>query len=99
MPPYSQGPIDPIGQPFGNVVRGANAPAESARARGLADCRVIETGDGQWRVYELDGGQYDRRASPSLVFESDGVLRRVRDYPGNWRELSDGGLMEVSWRR
>lgn len=99
MPPYSQGPIDPIGQPFGNVVRGANAPAESARARGLADCRVIETGDGQWRVYELDGGQYDRRASPSLVFESDGVLRRVRDYPGNWRELSDGELMEVSWRR
>lgn len=99
MPSYSQGPIDPVGQPFGHIGRGASAAPESARSRGLADCRVVETRDGQWRVYELDGGQYDRRASPSLVFESDGVLRRVRDYPPNWRELSDNELMEVSWRR
>lgn len=99
MPPYSQGPIDPISQPLGHIVRGASPPPESARARGLADCRIIESGEGQWRVYQLDGGQYDRRTGPSLVFESDGVLRRVRDYPSNWRELSDAELMEVSWRR
>jgi hypothetical protein len=99
MPSHSQGPIDPIGQLPGYLERAASAPRESARTRGLAECRVIEAGDGEWRVYELDCGNYDRRAGPSLVFESDGVLRRVRDYPPNWRDLSDAELMEVSWRR
>lgn len=72
---------------------------QSARARALATARIVPTDDGQWRVYELESGPYDRRSGRSLIFESDGVLRRVRDYPANWRELSDAQLMEVSWRR
>jgi hypothetical protein len=54
--------------------------------------------DGDWRVYE-QASVYDRRVKPDLVFETDGVIRRVREYPSNWAELSDAALMSVSWGR
>jgi len=50
-----------------------------------------------WLVYELPPMVFDRRNSPSLVFETDGTVRRVRDYPLNWRELSDEELFALSW--
>jgi hypothetical protein len=93
---------DPVGSRLGNSRHDGTSderPYQSARARGLAGCRTVDTDDGQWRVYELESGPYDRRSGCSLIFESDGVLRRVRDYPTNWRELSDTELMVVSWRR
>jgi hypothetical protein len=45
-----------------------------------------------WTVYERADPMLDRRASSSLIFESDGAVRRVRNYPANWRELSDEEL-------
>jgi hypothetical protein len=84
---------------FDPLATGADRPYRSARARAIASARTIRTDDGQWRVYELESGPYDRRSGRSLIFESDGVLRRVRVYPENWRELSDAELMETSWRR
>ncbi len=51
-----------------------------------------------WRVYELDRDPYDRRHSPSLVFETDAVMRKVRGYPAGWRDLTDTELLEISWR-
>jgi hypothetical protein len=36
---------------------------------------------------------------PSLVFENTKAARRVRDYPRNWRELTDEELYAVSWSR
>ena len=36
---------------------------------------------------------------PSLVFENTSVARRVREYPANWRELSDEQLYALSWSR
>ncbi|HEY2377660.1 MAG TPA: hypothetical protein VGH98_16930 [Gemmatimonadaceae bacterium] len=50
-----------------------------------------------WRVYELPPTVFDRRTSPSLVFESDGVVRRVRNYPSEWRALADDVLFALSW--
>ena len=50
-----------------------------------------------WLVYELPPMVFDRRNSPSLVFETDGAVRRVRNYPENWRELTDDELFELSW--
>jgi len=50
-----------------------------------------------WLVYELPPTVYDRRNSPSLVFESEGVVRRVRAYPEHWRDLSDDDLFALSW--
>jgi hypothetical protein len=49
--------------------------------------------DGEhWTVYERADGMLDRRASSSLIFESDGAVRRVRNYPADWRELPDAEL-------
>jgi hypothetical protein len=36
---------------------------------------------------------------PSLVFENTKIARRVREYPANWRELSDEQLYALSWSR
>ena len=49
-----------------------------------------------WRVYELPPSQFDRRGTPSLIFESDGLVRRVRNYPPEWRALTDEALLTLS---
>lgn len=62
-----------------------------ARASG----RIVAAPDGaMWRVFELVAA-YDRRG-PSLVFETEGVMRRVRIYPSDWRTLSDRDLLALS---
>jgi hypothetical protein len=52
-----------------------------------------------WLVYELPPTAFDRRSGPSLVFESDATMRRVRMYPANWRGLSDEDLLALSWSK
>ena len=65
---------------------------ELARAGG----RVVN-GDGvEWSVYELPAAAYDRRGTPSLVFESADAFRRVRAFPVEWRLLDDDALYAVS---
>jgi hypothetical protein len=44
-----------------------------------------------WTVYE------DDEHGPALVFECEGVARRVRNFPANWRELADEELYALSW--
>ena len=62
--------------------------------RCTCDCRVLRDNDGQlWRIREIPLAD----AGPSLVFEAEGVFRRVRHYPGNWLELSDSQLYALSW--
>lgn len=51
-----------------------------------------------WHVYERAFADYDRRRGPSLVFFSEGAVRRVRDYPADWIELSDEDLIALSWK-
>jgi hypothetical protein len=54
--------------------------------------------DGEhWRVYELAPPTLDRRTSPSLVFENEMTVRRVRQYPADWRTLNDAELLALSW--
>jgi hypothetical protein len=50
-----------------------------------------------WLVYELPATSFDRRSSASLVFESDAAVRRVRNYPADWRALPDSELFALSW--
>lgn len=50
-----------------------------------------------WLVYELQARQFDRRGTTSLVFESEMAVRRVRDFPTNWRMLTDEQLLTLSW--
>ena len=50
-----------------------------------------------WLVYELSPTPSDRRSGPSLVFESDDAIRRVRTFPSDWRTLSDEALYALDW--
>ena len=64
---------------------------------GTMDGRTILDPQGEaWRVYEVGGATYDRRAS--LIFESAWTVRRVRIYPADWRALSDEELLTLSWQ-
>ena len=59
------------------------------RSRSLADGPLV------WRVYELPAPLYDRRQGSSLVFEHASIIRRLRDYPSDWRRLDDGELLRL----
>ena len=57
--------------------------------------RIVRDEEGRlWRVREVTYAD----AAPSLIFESEGVFRRVRRYPRDWDELGDGQLYELSWK-
>jgi hypothetical protein len=45
-----------------------------------------------WQVCEV-AYEFDRRSGRSLLFESDTSVRRVRQYPDTWNELSDAELV------
>lgn len=64
---------------------------------GAANALVIIIDHDAWRIYELSPASYDRRGSNTLVFETDGVIRRVRNYPEDWRTLSVPELLALSW--
>ena len=49
-------------------------------------------------VYEQRLTEYDRRSGRSLIFNSDFAVRRVRDFPENWMELSEAELIALSWQ-
>jgi hypothetical protein len=62
--------------------------------------RRVTSPDGrQWAVHEYRSSRYDRRAGTSLVFVTEDAMRRVREYPDNWHELSDEELYALSFRR
>lgn len=60
--------------------------------------RRIIAGRDVWSVYEVSIGRAPRdHADCCLIFESVKVVRRVRDFPRNWRDLADAelaGIME-----
>ena len=60
-------------------------------ARARKEARILFVEGERWIVYEVVSA-YDRRGA-SLVFESENVVRRVRDYPANWRELPNAELL------
>jgi hypothetical protein len=51
-----------------------------------------------WLAYELPPPPFDRRATASLVFESDAMIRRIRNYPADWRQMEDEQLFALSWQ-
>ena len=52
----------------------------------------------RWQVYEQAFGDYDRRSGMSLIFTSEAAVRRVRDFPSDWRQLTDEELLALSWK-
>lgn len=73
----------------------AMAPRRESRASALP--RELHEDGVRWLVYEQPAISYDRRSGASLIFESDSVVRRVRNYPPEWRQLSDCELLALSW--
>jgi hypothetical protein len=63
-----------------------------------AGSRHFVIGNEKWTVREeqKDG---PLRRGPALIFENEKVARRVRDYPVNWRDLTDMQLAALSWLR
>jgi hypothetical protein len=55
---------------------------------------VVDAAGTFWTVCEV-AYALDRRSGRSLVFESDGAVRRVRSYPEEWHTLSDEQLARL----
>ncbi len=75
----------------------ANSKVTTASGTKREDARVIVVNDVRWLVYE-HATAFDRRSAAALVFECDEVMRRVREFPPDWREWSDARLYELSWK-
>jgi hypothetical protein len=58
--------------------------------------RRFVVGGVSWSAYE-DPDPEPPKCGPALVFESDHVVRRVRSYPEDWRDLPDEELYTLSW--
>ena len=59
--------------------------------------RTFSAADGTfWDVREVKNPDYDRRGGSSLIFESVGAVRRVRNFPADWTTLSDAALDALS---
>ena len=52
----------------------------------------------EWLVYELPPPVFDRRSTSSLIFQSEAGIRRVRNFPADWRILTDDRLFALSWK-
>jgi hypothetical protein len=48
----------------------------------------------RWRIYEMRP-VLDRRQGPVLVFESDDVVRRIRNCPDDWETMADQDLLAL----
>lgn len=55
----------------------------------------IDSDHRSWRVFEMEL-KYDRRRGRVLVFDCSELVRRIRSYPENWRELSGAELEQLS---
>ena len=50
----------------------------------------------EWRIYERTAGDYSPAAGrPSLIFDSDGIVRRLWRYPTTWSNLPDAELLRL----
>ncbi len=51
-----------------------------------------------WRIYEMSRAQVPApRGDACLVFESQAAIRRVWNYPNDWRSLTTEELAALSW--
>ena len=66
------------------------------RANVVDGTRALVAPDGtRWEVYERPAVSYDPR--PSLIFDSERLVRRVRQYPESWRTVTADELYRLSW--
>lgn len=80
--------------------RTASALAPPARSRAsslpfIQLMRLLVDADGrEWRVYERVGSIASPKAGQrSLIFDTDGMVRRLWHYPAGWDSLADDELL------
>jgi hypothetical protein len=71
----------------------AREASDASRARVFVDIEGV-----RWHVHEQPFSEYDRRKGCSLIFASEGAVRRVREYPEDWMSLTDDALADLSWK-
>ena len=49
----------------------------------------------EWRIYERPAAERSPIARSSLVFDTDGIVRRVWRYPASWSALPDADLLRL----
>ena len=76
----------------------ANGAADSSTGTPRTERVFVDADGARWRVYEQPFSTYDRRSGVSLIFANDAAVRRVREFPANWAELSDAELASLSWK-
>ncbi|MGE5102386.1 MAG: hypothetical protein ACM3SX_20565 [Deltaproteobacteria bacterium] len=58
--------------------------------------RLVERGDRHWTLREMDTRAVPgARARTCLICESTEVIRRLWNYPNDWRELDDFELADL----
>jgi hypothetical protein len=73
---------------------------ERAAEESVPPLTVRDAAGTRWCVTEVRGQHVPgARGDACLVFESEGAIRRVWDYPPSWRELPPQDLIRVSWGR
>ena len=83
------------------------APPGAAPQRGRAPdatpltfVQVVDGGFVQWSVVEVHAGAVPGAlGARCLVFSRHDCIRRVWDYPADWRTLDDAALAALSWHR
>lgn len=61
--------------------------------------RIVEKSGQRWTIREMSAGNIPgAHRSHCLICESDDVVRRIWDYPHDWRSLDDSRLIELCYR-
>ena len=74
----------------------ADASKSPMAVQPIGVVRIIVIAGKSWTVSEV----VDQTTfAPGLIFTGQGVARRVRDFPADWRTLPDEKLYALSWSR
>ena len=93
--PPATGAITPLG---GQLRRRPSNEFHTIVDAARLTARALSIDGVRWAVYELPYAPFDRRSGRTLVFETFDAVRRVRNYPSQWRDCSDSELIEISRR-
>ena len=78
------------------ITRDPDQHPGTGRPRGAV--RPLTINSYPWQVYEsVDNGEMSSHVS--LMFVSDTVWRRLRNFPANWRDLNDAMLTDLGAHR
>jgi hypothetical protein len=57
---------------------------------------LVDADGREWRIYERTmTDSFPGASRASLVFDSDGIVRRLWRYPASWSALPDGELLRL----